>query len=189
MPVTPTGRAAARIVGNRLVRRVLGFDHPKRDVAWAGIAPGMKVLEIGPGSGLFTEALLAAVGPEGRVVGVEYSQEAASLLAERLADGSGTPLDVVVGDARSLPLGPAARFDAVCCFYSLEEVPGSDTVAARLASLVEPRGLFVVFFWRPLARSTKRDAVARAVEGAGFRLVGRRADVQNVRLVWRRKGS
>lgn len=187
MPVTPSSRAAARIVGNRFVRRVLGFDHPKRDIAWAGITWGMKVLEIGPGSGLFTEALLAVVGPRGRVVGVEYSHEAASLLLERFADGSEAPLDVVVGDARSLPLGPAARFDAVCCFYSLEEVAGSDAVAALLASLVEPRGLFVAFFWRPLARSTKRDAVARAVESVGFRLVGRRADVQNVRLVWRRE--
>lgn len=51
----------------------------------AGIEPGMRVLELGSGTGDLTFLLAELVGPDGRVVGIEQSEEAA-LLAQGIAD-------------------------------------------------------------------------------------------------------
>ncbi len=42
---------------------------------WAGIKPGMKVIDVGCGPGITTASLARAVGPEGRVVGIDRSAE------------------------------------------------------------------------------------------------------------------
>jgi 16S rRNA (adenine1518-N6/adenine1519-N6)-dimethyltransferase len=63
-------------------------------VAAAGVAPGKTVVEIGPGTGLLTEALLEA-GAE--VLAVEVDQDLAALLTETLAAPG--RLTVCVADA------------------------------------------------------------------------------------------
>lgn len=47
----------------------------KRQAAWAGIAEGMRVLDVGCGSGAATRALAELVGPSGEVVGLDISVE------------------------------------------------------------------------------------------------------------------
>ena len=55
-----------------------------RTVAAAGrIAPGVTVIEVGPGTGTLTDELLAS--PAGRVVAVEIDRDLAKLLRERFA--------------------------------------------------------------------------------------------------------
>jgi len=191
MPVTPSGRLASRVISNALIRRFLGFDHPPRDVRWSGVGRRMRVLEVGPGAGLFTRSLLEAVGPRGWVVGLEYSSEAA-LELYRLgrsrsvgADGIGR-LSVVVGDASVPPFSLKMHFDAVCCFYSLEEVAKFECAAAALGDMVLEDGLFVAFFWRPLGHRRKRRKIAEVLAEKGFRKEAEWADMQNVRQVWRR---
>ncbi len=181
MPVTPGGGLAARVVGNRLVRRYLGFDLPERDVRWAGVTEGMRVLEIGPGSGLYTRALLERVGAEGVVVGVDYSEQAARVLAGRLEGAR-----VVVGDALRLPISAHARFDAICSFYSLEEVPSAAEVAASLSSLLADGGTFVLFLWRPLCGRKKRSSILDALASAGLQVEAVWSDIQNVRVLLRK---
>lgn len=181
MPVTPGGKISARVVGNRTIRRLLGFDLPERDVRWAGIAPGMRVLEIGPGRGLYTRALLEAVGPTGLVVGVEYFEEAAGILAEEVDRAC-----VVVGDARKLPISNHAGFDAVCCFYSIEEVPERDSVLEELSHLIVEGGILVLFLWRPLCRRDKRSSILDVLESEGLGVEATWADLQNVRVVLRK---
>lgn len=45
----------------------------KRQAAWAGIGPGMRVLDVGCGIGLTTEALAELVGSDGHVTGLDFS--------------------------------------------------------------------------------------------------------------------
>lgn len=47
----------------------------KRQAAWAGIGPGMRVLDVGCGTGITTAALAELVGPDGHVTGVDFSEE------------------------------------------------------------------------------------------------------------------
>lgn len=47
----------------------------KRQAAWAGISKGMRVLDVGCGSGSAAQALAQLVGPTGEVVGLDISPE------------------------------------------------------------------------------------------------------------------
>ncbi len=181
MPFTPGGKIPARIVGNPTIRRLFGFDLPPRDVRWAGIEPGMRVLEIGAGRGLYTRALLQAVGPTGSVVSLEYSEEAARILAKELESAR-----VVVADARLLPIRQDQRFDALCCFYSIEEIPDNLAVAAELARFVIEGGLAILFFWRPLCGRRKRCSILDVLRLEGFTVEAEWSDLQNVRVVLRK---
>ncbi len=73
-----------------------------RIVAAAGVGPGSTILEIGPGTGILTEGLLAAGAS---VLAIEVDRDLARLLEETL--GGRPELTVWVGDALRLDL--AAR--------------------------------------------------------------------------------
>jgi predicted methyltransferase len=45
--------------------------HPAEVMAFAGVQPGWRVADVGPGGGYYTRLLSVAVGPEGRVYGVD----------------------------------------------------------------------------------------------------------------------
>lgn len=46
-----------------------------RQASWAGIGPGMRVLDVGCGAGVTTAALAELVGPTGSVTGIDFSEE------------------------------------------------------------------------------------------------------------------
>lgn len=58
----------------------------ERIVAAAALPPDATVLEIGPGTGMLTRALLAQVGESGKVIAVEADDTLAPQLAETFAD-------------------------------------------------------------------------------------------------------
>jgi 16S rRNA (adenine1518-N6/adenine1519-N6)-dimethyltransferase len=71
----------------------------------ARIAPTNTVLEIGPGKGALTSALLASLGPAGRVIAVEKDDELIPYLQELFAaEIAGSRLTLIHGDI--LELGP-----------------------------------------------------------------------------------
>jgi SAM-dependent methyltransferase len=77
----------------------------------AGITPGMKVLDVGSGSG--DVAILAAelVGPTGRVVGVDMNPDIVETAHARVEAVGLTHISFVVGDIREIEL--EHDFDAV----------------------------------------------------------------------------
>lgn len=50
-------------------------DVVKRQAAWAGLKPGMRVLDIGCGTGITTAALADVVGPDGHATGLDFSAD------------------------------------------------------------------------------------------------------------------
>lgn len=91
------------------LRFTQNFLHSKglvtRLVAGADLKPGDRVLEIGPGRGIITEALAARVGPQGRVTAVELDAALAARLTERFHE---TPqVTVITGDVLALDLTAA----------------------------------------------------------------------------------
>lgn len=49
--------------------------HPQETLEFFGIAPGMTVVEALPGGGWYSKILLPYLGEDGRLVGIDYSQE------------------------------------------------------------------------------------------------------------------
>lgn len=71
--IGPDAAAIERAVGNSArseTYRALDADRqPAAILAFAGIRPGIRVLDVGTGGGYFTEIIADAVGPDGSVVG------------------------------------------------------------------------------------------------------------------------
>lgn len=113
-------------------------------LAFAGIRPGMRVLDVGCGTGVVTRDVASRVGAGGAVVGVDPSrtfirQARARARAARL-DGRCT---FRVGDGLRLPFPPAA-FDAALAVTVLLHVPDGDAILAEMVRVTRPGGRVAV---------------------------------------------
>lgn len=92
-------------------------DVVKRQAAWAGIGPGMRVLDVGCGSGVTTMALAELVGQHGHVVGLDISEERIQGAKDNSKGYSN--ISFVRHDIRQPYQGPVP-FDAVWARFILE---------------------------------------------------------------------
>lgn len=118
----------------------------ERSFLAAGVAGGMRVLDVGSGAG--DVAILAArmVGPGGEVVGVERDPDAVTSARARVREADITNVSFVQGDAQTLDAveGP---FDAVVGRLILLFLRDPVAVLRRSVELVRPGGL--VWFQEP----------------------------------------
>ncbi|QKV78130.1 class I SAM-dependent methyltransferase [Amycolatopsis sp. Hca4] len=120
--------------------------------AGLGLERASCVAELGPGTGVFTEAVLTLLGPEARFTAVEINPRFATALSERFPR-----VEVVTGSAEHLATGTG--FDVVVSGLPWTAMPAGrrqrilDAVIAALAS----NGRFTTFAyahaaWTPPAR-------------------------------------
>lgn len=125
----------------RLVDQAKIIDRiSERYMREAGIAPGMRVLDLGSGMG--DVALLAGrlVGPAGHVLGVERSPELLEAAQERIDDLGVTNVELVEGDVTQLPQLGGRPFDAVVGRLILMHVAHPAAVLRAAAALVRHGG-------------------------------------------------
>lgn len=103
----------------------------------AGLAPGMRVLDLGSGAGDVARLAAEFVGPEGQVVGVERDPEAVELARRRTSAGN---VEFRVGDVQTLD-GIEDGFDAVTGRLVIMYLPDPVAAIRRAATLVRPGGL------------------------------------------------
>ena len=104
-----------------------------------GLEPEMRVLEIGPGSGVFTRALVDLDRPA-RLVCLDLQPAMLHGLRRRL--GARTP-SLVCGDARALPFRDGS-FGRILLVSVLGEVPNRDRALRECARLLSDDGELVV---------------------------------------------
>jgi SAM-dependent methyltransferase len=124
---------------------------------------GERVLEAGSGLGHFARAMALAVGPRGRVLGIEKSARqlrAARRLPGRRIGG----LEFRSGDARALPLDPGewGRFDVAHARFLLEHLPRPLPAVQQMVRAVRPGGRIVL-------EDDDHDLLRLHPEPAGFR--------------------
>lgn len=122
----------------RLVAQGALFDPlTRRLLRQAGLAPGMRVLDLGSGAG--NVALLAAglVGPSGSVVGIERDPAAVALARRRTEAAN---VEFRVGDVQTLE-GVEDGFDAVVGRLVLMYLPDPGAALRRAATRARPGGL------------------------------------------------
>jgi len=128
-----------------------------RLVQRARLRPGESVLDVGCGTGVAARAARTAVGPGGRVVGVDvnrYMLEVARALAPDLTFHE--------GDARQLPVRDHA-YDVVLCAHTLQFLADRPRVCGQLARVVRPGGRVLVSAWESLDRNPYYAALADAL--------------------------
>lgn len=162
---------------------------PEMLLAFAGVKPGMRVLDVGAGAGYSTELLARAVGPQGMVYAHNSQAAIEQFIKTRFDERAAKPVmrnvvklirdfdDPVPANVRDL--------DLVTMFFEYHDTPSMGVDRAnmnrRIFEALKPGGYFVVADHAAKAgagvsasKSLHRieEAVLRQeVEAAGFRFV------------------
>lgn len=143
---------------------------------WAGtdktlarmeLAPGMRVLEIGPGPGRLLIPAARLVEPGGQVVGLELQQGMLDRLRARAAKAGVTNLTTIHGDVNQTPLEPAS-FDLVYLCTVLGEIPDRAAAMARAFATLKPGGRLAITEVAGDPHYQFRGVVNKLASEAGF---------------------
>jgi len=116
-------------------------------VSRLGLNPGGTVLDLCCGHGASAIAAARAVGPSGRVLGVDVAGPMLQLARVRAGDGLAN-IEFRQGDATCTGL-PAGRFDAVICVFGIFFAADMEAFSAEMWRLVRPGGTLAITTWGP----------------------------------------
>ncbi|WP_437518133.1 class I SAM-dependent methyltransferase [Sorangium sp. So ce1099] len=138
---------------------VARFEGPERDawqkpasvVAAMRIAPGMRVADLGAGTGYFLPHLSRAVGPAGAVVGLDIEPDMVRYMAERATRErlANVTARQVRPDDPGLEPGSVDRILVVDTWH---HIPDRPAYAAKLRAALRPDGAVVVVDFTDAAR-------------------------------------
>jgi ubiquinone/menaquinone biosynthesis C-methylase UbiE len=106
------------------------------------LRPGASVVDIACGTGLNFSLLEQAIGPEGRIVGVDLTDAMLAQAQQRIEENGWSNVSLVQADAAAFDF--PAEVDAILSTYALTQVPGSGEVIAHGAAALAPVGRMAV---------------------------------------------
>lgn len=121
----------------------LANDPSARFFGAIGLAPGMRVLDLGCGQGDLSRFVTTLVGPGGEVVGVDRSEAALTAARAAAIDPHAAPIRYDTADLAG-PLSNLGHFDAIVGRRVLMYLPDAAATLAELARLAAP-GALVAF--------------------------------------------
>ncbi len=140
------------------------FLDRERAVEWSGLAPGMRALEIGPGSGYVTEPAAARLGPNGRLVCLDLQIGMLRKVRERL---STAPPDLVCASGSALPFRDGV-FDLVFMVAVFGEIPDKSAAVREYGRVLRPGGILAVTEHLPDPDYTRSSTLCRLIAPLGF---------------------
>jgi len=122
----------------------------RRLVDRLALRPGDTVLDLACGTGLNFLAVEEAIGPTGRLVGVDLSPAMLAKAREKVAAHRWANVTLIEADAARLrPLEP---LDAALCTLAIGLVPDPDAVVQAMAGAVRPGGRVLLSDAHPVER-------------------------------------
>lgn len=121
-----------------------GLHHEwrQRAVERARVGPGSDALDICCGTGDLALELRRAIGPDGRVVGSDFSEPMLALARTKSGE-QGLAVEFGWADALDLPYGDAG-FDAVTVGFGARNLADLDQGLAEMARVLRPGGRLVI---------------------------------------------
>jgi SAM-dependent methyltransferase len=136
MSIWASGAAYEPYVGrwSRLVAREF--------LAWLGVPPESRWLDVGCGTGALSATILAVARPS-TVTGIDASEGYAAYAREQIRDGRA---EFRQGDAQALPFRDGS-FDATVSGLVLNFLPEPSRGLAEMARVTRPGGVAAVYVW------------------------------------------
>jgi ubiquinone/menaquinone biosynthesis C-methylase UbiE len=113
-----------------------------RAVQALGLRPGDSVVDIACGTGLNFSLIEEAIGPEGRIVGVDLTDAMLAQAQHRIETNGWRNISLVQADAAEFDFPTGV--DAILSTYALSHVAEAGEVIARGAAALSPGGRWVV---------------------------------------------
>lgn len=106
------------------------------------VQEGAKALDVCCGTADWTIAMAEAVGPEGEVIGLDFSRNMLKIGEEKVKELNLKHASLVHGNAMELPF-PDNTFDYVTIGFGLRNVPDYLQVLKEMCRVVKPGGIVV----------------------------------------------
>lgn len=153
---TPDRRHRARLRRGRRIWNLMSrahdhgamsrFGDPLYDLVLEHLdpRPGQSVLDIGCGAGQMLARLRDAVGPTGRVVGVDYNPRMLGRSRQRIQERGWTDVELRQADASRTALG-CQEFDLAVALSSFTAMPDIRTAVDNAYQALRPGGRLFVY--------------------------------------------
>lgn len=130
----------------------------RRLVTVSNLGPGQHVLDVASGRGAVLFPAAEAVGPTGKVVGIDLAQEMARTTNDEAAR-RGLNAQVQVMDAEYIDF-PNEAFDRVLCGFGIMFFPDQDRALAEFKRVLKPGGQIGISTWRSSQTTEMNSALA-----------------------------
>lgn len=129
--------------------RSLYLPYRQKVIQSLELQPGQTVLDIGCGSGLNFELIIDAIGPQGTLIGVDFSAKMLMRAQQTIDKHGWKNVFLLQQDATKLNIkelnihsGSDIRIDRILCTLGLSVFPDWQLVFEKSFSLLEPNGKF-----------------------------------------------
>jgi ubiquinone/menaquinone biosynthesis C-methylase UbiE len=139
----PAPASIGRLLDSGYRRRI---QPPSQLIERSGIKKGMKVLDLGCGSGAFTPFIARTVGDKGKVYAFDIQEDMLKQLERKLAKPENSDIKnikLIEGNAYELPFGNAS-LDLVNMVTVLQEIPDRNKALHEVNRVLKPGGIFAV---------------------------------------------
>jgi len=125
-----------------LDRRGLIFS-PSRAMDRMGIRQGMRVLELGPGTGFLTVEASRRVGGSGSLYSLDIQPAMIAKVRDKLTREELKNVALLVGNGECLPFADSS-FDLAFLVAVLGEIPSKDAALQELSRVLRPNGVLSI---------------------------------------------
>jgi ubiquinone/menaquinone biosynthesis C-methylase UbiE len=149
-------------------RRII--QPPNKLVKRSGIKEGMRVLEVGCGSGAFTDHISMAVGDKGEVYASDIQPEMLEQVKKKLMRFENMDIKNVTltkCDACQIPFEDN-YFDLVSMVAVLQEIPDRKKALLEIKRVLKPHGILAITEFIPDPDYPLKSTTIRQCESAGF---------------------
>ncbi len=162
----PMPEFMADLIDHPLRRR---FQPPYETAMRHGLEPGMRVLEVGPGSGTYTVGAALRVGEQGKIVTVDIEPRMIERVRRKAQNEGITNIEARVADIYDLPFGDGT-FDAAYMIAVIGEIPDPDRAMGEFQRVLKPGGTLAFSELMMDPDYPLASTLVRMARAAGFRL-------------------
>ena len=154
---------------------------PDKLIERSGISPGMKVLDLGCGSGAFTAFVARVVGEEGKVYAVDLQPAMLRQMKRKLSQPENqdiTNIEIRQASAYDLPFEDGS-LDLACMVAVLPEIPDRGRALREVKRVLKAGGTLAVTEFLPDPDYPLRSTTIKICRSEGFVLDGNSGNLWN----------